>query len=463
MISIVLLTLFGIACLFLGFLKSKQVLMPATMLFLLIAFVANAMDWNRPGSFLNNMMATSNVSVAFVGIIILSALLILPLTQRYIHDERAQLAEYHAILLFSIIGAIMMVSYENMIMLFVGLEILSVSMYVLTGSDKRNLKSNEAALKYFLMGSFATGILLFGIVLLYGATGTFTIGGIGEYVNGAGSDISPLLYVGLLLVLIGILFKVSAAPFHFWTPDVYDGAPSVFTAFMSTVVKTAGFAALYRLLSVAFTDVHGFWWTTLAVMTVMTLAAGNLTAVYQQSFKRMLAYSSISHAGYLLIAVVAFNQRSEQAILFYSLAYSLATVTAFGVLMLVADQNATNGQPNEDYGAFNGLAKTNPFLAFVLTVSMCSLAGIPLTSGFFGKFFIFISAIEQQMVWLLVVAVLMSAVGIYYYFRVVIAMYMREGSTGVIAISPLYRLILIVTTVLTILLGVMPGIITRMV
>jgi NADH-quinone oxidoreductase subunit N len=174
MISIVLLTLFGIACLFLGFLKSKQVLMPATMLFLAVAFVANALDWNQPGSYLNNMMATSNVSVAFVGIIILSALLILPLTQRYIHDERAQLAEYHAILLFSIIGAIMMVSYENMIMLFVGLEILSVSMYVLTGSDKRNLKSNEAALKYFLMGSFATGILLFGIVLLYGATGSFT-------------------------------------------------------------------------------------------------------------------------------------------------------------------------------------------------------------------------------------------------------------------------------------------------
>jgi NADH-quinone oxidoreductase subunit N len=464
MITIILLTLFGIVCLFLGFLKSRQVLLPASMLFLAVAFIANAMDWNNPGSYsyLNGMMAASNVSVAFTGIILLSALLILPLSQQYILDEKAQLAEYYAIMLFSIIGAIMMVSYENMIMLFVGLEILSVSMYVLTGSDKRNLKSNEAALKYFLMGAFATGILLFGIALLYGATGTFTIAGIGEYVNRSAQDNSPLLYVGLLLVLIGILFKVSAAPFHFWTPDVYDGAPSIFTAFMSTVVKTAGFAALYRLLSVAFTEVHSFWWTTLAVMTVMTLAAGNLTAVYQQSFKRMLAYSSISHAGYLLIAVVAFNSRSEEAILFYSLAYSLATVTAFGVLMLVADQNATDGRPNEDYGAFNGLAKTNPFLAFALTVSMCSLAGIPLTSGFFGKFFIFISAIEQQMVWLLVVAVLMSAVGIYYYFRVVIAMYMREGSTGVIAIAPMYRLILIVTTVLTILLGVLPGIFTHL-
>lgn len=464
MLSIILLSVFGVVCLFLGFLKSRQILLPTTMLFLLAAFVVNALEWDKPtAAYLNNMMITSNISVAFTGIIILSTLLILPLTQRYIADERAQLAEYHAILLFSVVGAVMMVSYENMIMLFVGLEILSVSMYVLTGSDKRNLKSNEAALKYFLMGAFATGILLFGIAMLYGATGTFTISGISNYIRGNSGDISPLLYLGLLMMLIGILFKVSAAPFHFWTPDVYDGAPSVFTAFMSTVVKTAGFAALYRLLSVAFTDVYSFWWTTVAVITVMTLAAGNLTAVYQQSFKRMLAYSSISHAGYLLIAVVAFNGKSQQAILFYSLAYSLATVTAFGVLMLVADQNSIDGRPNEDYGAFNGLAKSNPFLAFALTVSMCSLAGIPLTSGFFGKFFIFISAIEQHLVWLLVVAVLMSAVGIYYYFRVVIAMYMREGSTGIIAVNPLYKFILIITTGLTILLGVIPSLITKMV
>ncbi|MBC7923517.1 MAG: NADH-quinone oxidoreductase subunit N [Ferruginibacter sp.] len=462
MLAIILLSVFGIACLFLGFLDSKRVLMPAALLFLAVAFVANAREWNHPASYLNAMMANSNVSVAFSGIIILSALLILPLSERYLADERAQLAEYYAILLFSIVGAVMMVSFENMIMLFIGLEILSVSMYVLTGSDKRNLKSNEAALKYFLMGAFATGILLFGIALVYGATGTFTLGGVGSYVTGNAGAISPLLYLGLMLMLIGILFKVSAAPFHFWTPDVYDGAPSFFTAFMSTVVKTAGFAALYRLLAVAFTDVYSFWWITVAVITVMTLAAGNLTAVYQQSFKRMLAYSSISHAGYLLIAVVAFNQKSEEAILFYSLAYSLATVTAFGILMLVADQNGTEGRPNEDYSAFNGLARSNPFLAFALTVSMCSLAGIPLTSGFFGKFFVFISAIEQQMVWLLVIAVLMSAVGIYYYFRVVIAMYMREGNTGVIAVNPLYRFVLIVTTVLTLLLGILPGMITEM-
>ncbi|MES2733355.1 MAG: NADH-quinone oxidoreductase subunit N [Bacteroidota bacterium] len=463
MLSIILLSIFGIVCLFLGFLKSKQVLLPAAMLFVATAFVVNALDWNRPVSYLNNMMAINNVSVAFIGIILLSALLILPLTQRYINDARAQLAEYYAILIFSLVGAIMMVSYENLIMLFIGLEILSVSMYVLTGSDKRNLKSNEAALKYFLMGAFATGILLFGIALLYGATGTFTVSGISNYVANNPTGISPLFHLGLLLVLIGILFKVSAAPFHFWTPDVYDGAPSIFTAFMSTVVKTAGFAALYHLLGVAFTGVYTFWGMTVAVITVMTLAAGNLTAVYQQSFKRMLAYSSISHAGYLLIAVVAFNAQSQEAILFYSLAYSLATVTAFGVLILVADQNAIDGRPNEDYGAFNGLAKSNPFLAFALTVSMCSLAGIPLTSGFFGKFFIFISAIEQHMVWLLVIAVLMSAVGIYYYFRVVIAMYMREGSTQTITIAPLYRLILIITTILTLLLGVAPGIIKGMV
>lgn len=462
MLPIILLSIFGIICLYLGFLKSRQILLPATLLFLMIAFVVNALQWNNPMVHLNNMMITSNVSVAFTGIIILSAILILPLSQRYIEDPKSQLAEYYGILLFSIVGAIMMVSFENLIMLFVGLEILSVSMYVLTGSDKRNLRSNEAALKYFLMGAFATGILLFGVALLYGATGSFNITQIASVVSAQANESAPLLYMGLLLVLIGILFKVSAAPFHFWTPDVYDGAPSLFTAFMSTVVKTAGFAALYRLLSIAFTDVYSFWWTTIAVITVMTLAAGNLTAVYQQSFKRMLAYSSISHAGYLLIAVTAFSSKSQEAILFYSLAYSIATVTAFGVLMLVADRYNVDkaDHSGEDYTAFNGLAKTNPFLAFALTVSMCSLAGIPLTSGFFGKFFIFTSAIEQHLMWLLIIAVLMSAVGIYYYFRVVIAMYMKEGNTPAIAITPLYRFVLIVTTILTIALGIMPGLVT---
>jgi NADH-quinone oxidoreductase subunit N len=259
--------------------------------------------------------------------------------------------------------------------------------------------------------------------------------------------------------LIGMLFKVSAAPFHFWTPDVYDGAPTLFTTFMSTVVKTAGFAALYKLLSVSFSGIYGFWWNTVAMMTILTLLIGNITAVYQKSFKRMLAYSSISHAGYLLIGLVALTKSSPQAILFYSLSYVLATVTAFGVLILVAEQTPKDGQPDDNYAAFNGLAKKNPLLAFSLAVSMLSLAGIPLTAGFWGKFMVFSAAVERGLLFMLVIAVLMSAVGIYYYFRVIIAAYMKDGDGETIAIRPLYRMVLILTTLLTILLGIYPDLV----
>jgi NADH-quinone oxidoreductase subunit N len=356
------------------------------------------------------------------------------------------------------VGAVMMTSFESLIMLFVGVEILSISMYVLTGSDKRNLRSTEAALKYFLMGSFATGILLFGFAMLYGATMSFSIKGIGTYVAENAGNLSPLLYIGLVLVLIGVLFKVSAAPFHFWTPDVYEGAPSLFTGFMSTIVKTAGFAALYRILSVAFTELYSFWWLSILAVAILTLLISNLTAVYQNSFKRMMAYSSISHAGYLLLAVTALKDSSQDSIIFYSAAYSFATVIAFGVLINVADNKGS-----EDFEAFNGLAKNNPFLAFALTISMLSLAGIPMTAGFVGKFLIFSSAFERGgMTTALVIAILMSAVSIYYYLKVVIAMYMKDGNTAEIELSSLQKTALWLALVLTILLGVYPSVLTNL-
>ncbi len=462
MLSIVSLSLFGILSLFLGFLKSaRRVLLPATLLFVALAFAANLLDWNHQYLWFRDMLRTNNQFINFSGIILLTTFLVVALSRTFGKDEEhTHPAEYYAIMLFSVVGAMMMVGFENLIMLFVGLEILSVSMYVLTGTDKRSLRSNEAALKYFLMGAFATGIFLFGVALVYGATGSFSLNGIGGYVNNARFiGVSPLLYVGLLLMLVGMLFKVSAAPFHFWTPDVYDGAPTLFTAFMSTVVKTAGFAALYRLLSVSFGGVYGYWWQILTVITVLTLLVGNVTAVYQVSMKRMLAYSSISHAGYLLIALAAQTKQSASAILFYSLAYSIATVTAFGVLMLVAEQKPLEGRPDERYEAFNGLAKRSPFLAFALAVSMLSLAGIPLTAGFWGKLFVFATAVDRGMTSLLVIAVLMSVVGIYYYFRVIIASYLQPGDGEPIEIRPLYRLILVFTTALTIALGVFPDLV----
>jgi len=459
MYPIVLLSIFGIAALFLGFSKSKNILLPSTLLFLAISFAANFYEWNQgPLLYFYDMFRVDNLTLAFSGIVLISAFMIVAISGGFQDNADAEPAEYYALMLFSLVGAIMMIGFEHLIMLFLGVEILSVALYVLTGSNKRNLRSNEAALKYFLMGSFATGFMLFGITLVYGATGSFDLTEIQAYVSTVNvAAPSYVLYAGLLLLLIGMLFKVSAAPFHFWTPDVYEGAPTIFTTFMSTIVKTAGFAAIYRLLNHSFTGAYGFWWIVIAAIAVLTLLVGNIGATSQNSFKRMLAYSGISHAGYLLIAITALSGPSEKSIVFYSLAYSLSTISAFGILMLVSKEKTIEGQPDERYDAFNGLAKNNPFLAFVLAVSMLSLAGIPLTAGFWGKFFIFTSAAERGIIWITVIAVLMSTVGIYYYFRVIIASYMRDGDLAKIRVAPFYKVVLVLATFLTILFGLAPG------
>jgi NADH-quinone oxidoreductase subunit N len=459
MYPIILLSFLGVVTLFLGFSKSKNILLPATLLFLIIALASNFVDWGKgPFIYFYDMLRVDNVTLAFNGIVLLSAFMIVAISGGFQDNADSEPAEYYGLMLFSLVGAIMMIGFEHLIMLFIGVEILSVAMYVLTGSNKRNLRSNEAALKYFLMGAFATGFMLFGITLLYGATGSFKLTEIQGYASNipVGTQ-SYILYAGFLLLLIGMLFKVSAAPFHFWTPDVYEGAPTIFTTFMSTIVKTAGFAALFRLLSNTF-PIYGFWWIVMAAIAVLTLLVGNIGATSQNSFKRMLAYSGISHAGYLLIALTALTKPSQNAIIFYSLAYSLSTICAFGVLILVSKEKTIEGQPNERYEAFNGLAKQNPLLAFVLAVSMLSLAGIPLTAGFWGKFFIFTSAAERGIIWITVIAVLMSTVGIYYYFRVIISSYLREGDMIKIRVAPFYKAVLVLATFLTILFGLAPGI-----
>ena len=459
MYPIVLLSVFGIVALFLGFSKSKNILLPSTLLFLALALAGNFYEWNDgPLLYFYDMFRVDNLTLSFNGIVLISAFMIVAISGGFYDNADAEPAEYYSLMLFSLVGAIMMIGFEHLIMLFLGVEILSVAMYVLTGSNKRNLRSNEAALKYFLMGAFATGFMLFGITLLYGATGSFDLSDIRGFAASVSTGTpSYLLYAGLLLLLIGMLFKVSAAPFHFWTPDVYEGAPTIFTTFMSTIVKTAGFAAIFRLLSNSFANIYSFWWIVIAVIAILTLLVGNIGATSQRSFKRMLAYSGISHAGYLLIAITALSSPTSKSIVFYSLAYSLSTIVAFAVLMLVSKEKTIEGQPDERYEAFNGLAKNNPFLAFVLTVSMLSLAGIPLTAGFWGKFFIFTSAAERGIIWIAVIAVLMSTVGIYYYFRVIIASYVKQGDLPQIRVAPFYLIILVLATFFTILFGLAPG------
>lgn len=454
MYPIIALSISGLLTLFLGFLDNKKLVFPVSIFFLVIALGVSFIDWNAPGLYFNEMLSINNETIVFGAIILVSAILILCLSQGFNDFEFAQPAEYFALVQLSLVGALMMVSFENLLMLFLGIEILSIGLYVLTGADKRNLRGNEAAIKYFLMGAFATGILLFGIAMFYGAVGSFNI-----HASSAMNDASmPFLWIGCTLILIGLTFKVSAAPFHFWSPDVYEGAPTIFTAYMATVVKTAGFVAIFKVLYSSFSQITAFWTPMIIIMVGASLILGNVFAVTQKSFKRLMAYSSVSHAGFMLLALVGDNEGALGTIMFYSVAYSLATITAFGVLMKVSKHRIEKGRPYEQIDLFEGLVKNNGFLAFVLAVALLSLAGIPLTAGFWGKFFVFSDAAASGNFTLIVVAVLMSAVAVYYYFKpIILSMRKTENSIETVVLSPLVKLILVISTCGTIILGIFPN------
>ena len=353
-------------------------------------------------------------------------------------------ADYLALIFFVMTGVIIVASFKSLLMMFLGVEIMSIPLYILAASDERNLKSNEAGLKYFLMGSFSTGIMLMGIALLYGSFGTFYT----ATINIGSLALSPMTLSGIVFLMVAMAFKVSAAPFHFWTPDVYDGTPSVFTSFMATIVKAAAFFGFLRLFEGAFGKLHDQWQLLTAIITAATLLIGNLTAVFQQSVKRMLAYSSIAQAGFMMFALFAMNTTARQGLVLYGVSYSLATIGVFAVLAKMKDQT---------FEGFNGLAKHKPYLALMLTIFLLSLAGIPLTAGFFAKYYMLLAALKTgQMFWLVILAVLAAAVGIYYYFRVIQAMYFKEGEAQEIETSGVFRATLLATAIIIILLGVHP-------
>jgi NADH-quinone oxidoreductase subunit N len=452
--TLIVISVLPIVLLYLGLYKMQKALLPVAVIGLLAALGLAIAQWNDGAvPIFHDMMLFNNFSIAFSSLAIVSTILILILSKDYFERISQHIAEYYAIILFSLAGIIVMVSYYNLTMLFIGIEIMSVSLYILAGIKKNDFASNEAALKYFLMGAFSTGFLLFGITLVYGSSGSFSLPVIQEWAAHT-IGVDPLLFTGMILILIGLCFKVGAAPFHFWTPDVYEGAPTLITAYMSTVVKIAGFAAFYRLFSVCFTTVSSIWSPVLVVVAIITLFVGNVTALYQQSFKRMLAYSSISHAGYLLFAIIALGGASVVSIFVYGTAYTIASIIAFGALILVQQQTG-----NDNFDSFNGLSKTNPFLAVVLTISMLSLAGIPLTAGFIGKFYMFGTALSKYQVWLTIIAVVNAIISVFYYFRVIIAMYFRSSERAEVQVSPYYVFVLGLSALATIVIGVYPSII----
>lgn len=460
---IITISLLAILVLYLGLFKASKSLLPVSIVGLIVALglTLNHWDWaNNARTIFSGMLLFNNFAVAFSSLAILSTILIFLLSKDYFERISSNVAEYYTIILFSLVGILVISSYHNLSMLFIGIEIMSVSLYILTGIKKRDFASNEAALKYFLMGAFSTGILLFGITLLYGASGSFDLTEIRNYVAASGADVSPIFYGGILLIIVGLCFKAGAAPFHFWTPDVYEGAPTLITTYMSTVVKTGVFAAFVRLfyMSLGNTVLQDFWAPVLVVLAALSLLIGNITAVYQQHFKRMLAFSSISHVGYMLFAVIAINNVSDNSIFVYATAYTIASIIAFAALLIVQRQVG-----NDSFDSFNGLAKKNPLLAFTLTISMLSLAGIPLTAGFIGKFMMFAGALEQYHTYLVVFAVLNAIVGIFYYFRVIIAMYFKDAERNELTISGYFKFVLVICALATFVLGVYPDFIADLI
>lgn len=449
--TIVTLSVVGIVAMMSEVFKFKKLLYAIVILGLLTALGLSVNDWNEYGSYFHNMVLIDNYAISFSSVMIGICLLWFFMSKSYFTSESSA-AEHYSLIIFALTGAVIMVSFADLSMLFIGLEILSISLYILAGSDKSNTRSNESALKYFMMGAFATGFLLFGIALIYGVTGAFNLKQIAVFVQSNVNTLPTMFYAGVLFMLIGLAFKVSAAPFHFWAPDVYDGAPTVVTAFMATVVKTAAFAAFYRLFITCFSSIYDFWAPVIAILSAITMLVGNISAVYQTSLKRMLAFSSVANAGYMLMALAAPSIASKSALLFYALAYSLSSIGVFAVL-----HNVYKTTGNEGIKAVKGLAKTNPFAAVMVTICMLSMAGIPPVAGFFGKYYVFVSALNSDLTWLVLIAVLSSLIGVYYYFKVIIAMFQEPELENTAYYEKSSDLaVLYIAGILTLLLGLAP-------
>jgi NADH-quinone oxidoreductase subunit N len=381
----------------------------------------------------------------------------------YLLEYRLERGEFYSLILFATFGAMMLAASGDALLLFLGLETMSIGAYAMTAYRRASARSSEGALKYFLLGSFAAAVLIYGFALIYGATGHTDLAGIGAAARTAGGR-SPMFIMGASLVLVGMLFKVSAVPFHAWTPDAYEGAPTPATTFMAVAVKAGAFAMLLRVLVLSLGDPGWTSWATgwppiVATLAALTMTVANLIAGRQESVKRMLAYSSIAHAGYLLVGVTGIMQdpsRASASVLYYLLAYTVSTAGAFGALILCGSR----GREAVSYEDLSGLGRRHPAPALAFALFLVSLAGVPPTAGFFGKWFIFKTAIESGLYWLAIVGLINSVVGAYYYLRVLVYMYMREPAAGAPVAIPMrsgyVTAALIVSAILVLALGLTP-------
>ena len=453
--AIITISIIALIVLFFGALEKKKVLLPTIYVGLTIAFILNLMGWDQSVHYYNDMYIDDNFSIAFNALLIFTTLLVFVFAPVYYKPVQRPLEDIYALILFALVGALTMTAFGNLVMLFIGIETLSLSLYILAGSKKFDPNSNEAAMKYFLTGSFASGFLLFGIALIYGASGTLNLEALKQYVIANQTHLPEMLKIGLLLVAFGMTFKIGAAPFHFWAPDVYEGSPTLITTFMATVGKVAAVAAFYRLLHSSFAEVEGLWKMTLTVFAFLSILIGNFSALYQNNVKRMFAYSGIAHAGYMLIALLAMGDDAAGVLLLYSVSYTIANIIAFAVLILVREETGSFS-----ISSFNGLYKHNPIEAFAMTIALISLSGLPPLVGFGAKYNLFLAAMNHDNLILVFVAIVGSMVSVYYYFRPVVAMYFNPPSeTASITSTSNYRKQIFIVAVLIIILGLMPRIV----
>ena len=417
-----------------------------------VAFVGLSL-FGPPGVTFGTMYVSDGYSTFFKIIFLINVILTILISIKYIVVEKVNYGEYYSLILFSTIGMMIMASANDLIVLYLGLELMALSTYVLAGFIRHDLKSNESALKYFLLGAFSSAFLLYGISLVYGLTGTTDLKAIAAFINERDLTNNMSLLLSIIFLTVAFSFKIAAAPFHMWAPDVYEGAPTSITAFMSVGPKAAGFAIIGRVFLIAFVSLKVNWVPILIPISILTMAVGNIVALSQTNIKRMLAYSSIAHAGYALLGIITANNEGLASMMNYLMIYAFMNIGAFAVIIMLR----TEGFKGDNISDYEGLAKTHPLAAALMLIFMFSLTGIPPTAGFIGKLYIFMSAINAGYTWLVIVAVLFSAISAYFYLRIVIYMYMRDPKMEVgLTTSFSNSIALGITTIAVLLIGVFP-------
>ena len=449
--TLISITALGVLTLLFEILNFRKAIVPITIIGLLAILGLTYSEFNNPASYYNNMIVVSKFSASFSALFVILTVFLVAMAHDFYEDHQTKISDFIAIKIFMLAGAVAMVSFGNLAMFFLGIEILSISLYVLAASNRMNLKSNEAGMKYFLMGSFASGIILFGICLIYGAMGTFDVAEITDWSRSA--ELPIWFPIGIAMVTIGMLFKIAAVPFHFWAPDVYEGSPALTTATMSTLVKVVAMATLYKLLTAMNADISDAFINIIIVISIASMSVGNIMALKQTNVKRMLAFSGISHAGFMLMALLSINS-SAGSLLYYATAYSLAGIAAFTVILYVC-----KNRNNEDVANFNGLGKNNPLMAAVLTASLLSMAGIPIFAGFFAKLVLFNQTLEAGYLIVVIAAVINSIISVGYYFKLILAMYNKEPNEAAAKTPFVFHAVAVIAILLNIVLGLFPSVV----